>query len=142
VGKFRFLEGVAIADIAFEAYGNTLEEMFESSAQAIFEAMVDLETVEEKEPEKIRLDSERIEDLLFDWLSELVYLKDAQSFLFKGFEVQIKQNSGYRLEAVAKGEKIDPAKHHLRVDVKAVTYHMLEVKRMENQWKAQVILDI
>lgn len=140
--KFKFLEKIAIADVAFEAYGNTLEELFESSAQAVFEAMVSLETVEEKETEKIELESVKIEDLLFDWLSELVYLKDAKATLFKNFKVRIQDNKKYRLKAEAKGEKIDRNKHHLRVDVKAVTYHMLEVKREEGKWTAQVILDI
>ena len=140
--RFRFLEKIAIADIAFEAYGQTLEELFESSALALFEAMVKLETVEAKQTVKIELESDKIEDLLFDWLSELVYLKDAKAMLFVNFKLKIEDKRKYFLVAEAKGEKIDPAKHHLKLDVKAVTYHMLEVKRENNQWTSQVILDI
>lgn len=140
--RFRFLEKIAIADIAFLAFGQTLEELFESSALAVFEAMVKLDTVEAKETERIQLDSDKIEDLLFDWLSELVYLKDAKGMLFKDFSVTIQAKPRYYLQAEAKGERIDRNKHHLRVDVKAVTYHMLEVKRKKEHWTAQVILDI
>ncbi len=140
--RFRFLEKIAIADIAFEAYGNTLEELFESSALALFEAMVKVDTVQAKEIEIVKLESDKIEDLLFDWLSELVYLKDAKAMLFASFHLKIEDKRKYSLLAEANGEKIDPAKHHLKVDVKAVTYHMLEVKREEGRWTAQVILDI
>jgi SHS2 domain-containing protein len=142
VERFRFLEKIAIADIAFEAYGRTVEELFESSALALFEAMVKLETVEAKETVKIELESDKIEDLLFDWLSELVYLKDAKALLFCQFQLKIDDKRKYNLQAQVRGEKINPSKHHLKVDVKAVTYHMLEVKQENNQWTAQVILDI
>ena len=140
--RFKFLEKIAIADIAFEAYGRTLDKLFESSALAVFETMVKLDTVEAKETERIQLDSDKIEDLLFDWLSELVYLKDAKGMLFKDFTVRIQEKPKYHLQAEVKGERIDRKKHHLRVDVKAVTYHMLEVRRKEERWTAQVILDI
>jgi SHS2 domain-containing protein len=140
--RFKFLEKIALADIAFEAYGRTIEELFESAALAVFETMASLETVEEKQAETIELESDKIEDLLFDWLSELVYLKDAKAMLFKNFEVKIEDKRRYHLSAEAKGEPIDRQKHHLKVDVKAVTYHMLEVKREQNLWTAQVILDI
>ena len=140
--RFRFLEKIAIADIAFQAYGATMEELFESAALATFEAMADLETVEEKEKEFLQLKSQKIEDLLFDWLSELVYLKDAKAMLFRSFKLKIDDKRKYQLKAEARGEKINPAKHKLRTDVKAVTYHMLEVKREKGRWIAQVILDI
>jgi len=140
--RFRFLEKIAIADIAFEAYGRTLEELFESSALALFEAMVKVDTVQANQTESIQLESDKIEDLLFDWLSELVYIKDAKAMLFSSFNLKIEDKRKYYLQAQAQGEKIEPGKHHLKVDVKAVTYHMLEVKRENNQWTAQVILDI
>ena len=62
--------------------------------------------------------------------------------LFVNFKLKIEDKRKYFLLAETKGEKIDPAKHHLKVDVKAVTYHMLEVKRENSLWTAQVILDI
>lgn len=140
--RFKFLERIAIADIAFQAYGTTLEDLFASSAEALFTAMADLKTVEAKEEESIAMESDKLEDLIFDWLSELVYLKDARGLLFKSFEVKIEQDGKFKLSAKIMGEKINPEKHGLKVDVKAVTYHMLEVKKTENLWSALVVLDV
>lgn len=139
---FKFLEKIAIADAAFEAYGKTLEELFVNCAKATFEAMVDSKTVTPNYTEKIQLENKTLEDLLFDWLSELVYLKDYKAILFKDFSVKIQKNTNYRLEGEAKGEAINPQKHKLRADVKAVTYHLFEVKKTERYWKARIILDI
>lgn len=139
---FKFLEKIAIADAAFEAYGITLEELFVNCAKATFTAMVDFKTVTPRQTETVKLENKTVEDLLFDWLAELIYLKDLKAMLFKDFSVQIIKNANYKLEAEVKGEAIDQQKHHLRVDVKAVTYHMLEVKKFKGIWKAKVILDI
>ncbi len=142
VPPFKFLEKIAIADIAFEACGKTKEELFVNCAKATFESMVDLKTVTPTQTEKVVLENKNLSDLLFDWLSELVYLKDCQSVVFKDFSVKIRQNLNYRLEADVKGETINPKKHKLRADVKAVTYHLFEVKKTNRLWKAKVILDI
>ena len=142
IAPFKFLEKIAIADAAFEAYGKTLEELFVNCAKATFEAMVDSKTVTPNYTEKIQLENKTLEDLLFDWLSELVYLKDYKAILFKDFSVKIIKNANYKLVAEVKGEAINQQKHLLRADVKAVTYHMLEVKKYKGIWKARIILDI
>ena len=140
--RFRFLEKIAIADVAFEAYGRSLEELFESSALALFSAMVELESVECRTSEKIELTSDTASDLLFDWLSELVYLKDLKAAVYKDFSVSIDQREQFNLSGVAEGEPIDAQRHKLKVDVKAVTYHMFEIEKKNGLWRAQVILDI
>lgn len=140
--RFKFLEKIAIADVAFEAYGRSLEELFESAALALFSTMVELESVESKTSEKIELTSDTASDLLFDWLSELVYLKDLKAAVYKDFSVKIDQKEQFRLSGIAKGEPIDAHRHKLKVDVKAVTYHMFEVEKKNSLWRAQIILDI
>ena len=142
VRPFKFLEKIAIADAAFEAYGKTLEELFINCAKATFEAMVDLKTVTLEQTETVKLENKTVDDLLFDWLAELIYLKDLKAMLFKKFSVKIYKNENYRLEGEVKGEAIDQNKHELRADVKAVTYHLFEVKKTNRLWKAKVILDI
>ncbi len=139
---YRFLEDIATGDAAFEAEGKTLEELFREAAVATFEVMVGVESVETKITRKIVLKNETVGNLLFDWLSELVYLKDAEAVLFCKFNVDIKKNDIYELKASVSGEHIDQQKHSLRSDVKAVTYHMFEVKKTEENWIARVILDI
>jgi len=142
MGKYRFLENVAIADAAFQAEAESVEELFEICAQATFEVMADIKTIEHKYKEDVELVGESLEELLFDWLAELIYLKDVKSMLFSKFDIKIQKKDGYRLAASIWGEQTDQKKHLVKVDVKAVTYHLLEVKRTDNKWTAKVILDI
>lgn len=139
---FRYLEELSSADAAFEASGSTLEEVFRDSAVATFEVMADTKTVKPLLIHEIMLENEAVDGLLIDWLSELVFLKDSESLLFSVFDVNIKKNDVYMLKGVAKGDKIDREKHNLRSDVKAVTYHLLEVKKAGDKWVARVVLDI
>ncbi len=139
---YRYLEDIAIADVAFEAEGSSLEELFKDAAIAAFEVMVDTESVRPVLTRIIELKNEEVESLFFDWLSELVYLKDAEGMLFCRFKVNIKKNGSYELRAEVSGDVIDKEKHRLRSDVKAVTYHMFEVKKTGKTWTARVVLDI
>jgi SHS2 domain-containing protein len=141
MGKYRFLEDVAIADSAFEAEADSLEDLFQTCALATFEVMADTSTIKSQSKEEVELAAENLDELLFDWLAELIYLKDSQSILFGKFEVQIKEEEGYRLFASVWGEPADQKKHKVRVDVKAVTYHLLKVKQVESKWMAKVVLD-
>lgn len=138
---YRFLDKVAIADTAFEAEAPTLPELFATCAEATFAVMVDLSTVTPSEERRVELTSPSLDRLLFDWLAELIYLKDRDYFVFSRFEVKIEQNEQWRLQAVAGGEKIKPEKQRLLTDVKAVTYHMFEVKKQDGGWLARVVLD-
>lgn len=142
MGKYKFLEDRAIADAAFEAEGESLEELFEACAQATFEVMAETKTVEPKNSEEIQLRSDDLEELLFNWLAELIYLKDLKTTVFSKYKIKIEKPDGYRLQASVWGEPIDAEKHRVKVDVKAVTYHLLEVKKKDDKWTAKVILDI
>jgi SHS2 domain-containing protein len=139
---YRYLEDVATADAAFEVEGKTLEDLFRDAAIATFEVMADTGTVKPEVTREIELENEDVGDLFFDWLSELVYLKDAESLIFCRFDVNIRKNNAYELKATASGEPINQRKHSLRSDVKAVTYHMFEVKKTDENWTARVVLDI
>lgn len=137
---YKLLDNIAIADVAFEVENRDLGRLFSESAQALFEVMADLSVVEPKVDKMVELTADSVDKLLFEWLSELIYLKDKDFFLFSKFEVSI---SGQRsLKAQAWGEVIDLDKHKLKVDVKAVTYHMFYLKQENGLWRAQVVLDI
>lgn len=134
------------ADIGFWAYGKTLEESFENAALAMFNVMSKTETVAEKESRKINIESEDLTSLLYDFLEELLFTYEVDLFLFSKFEVSIKKeqiNSKeiYKLEAVATGEKIDWNKHYRGSEVKAITFHMMEVL-CDDICKVRVILDL
>lgn len=138
--KYKYLEDVAIADIAFEAYGKNLDELFENSAWALFDMMADVKTVKGNNIKKIKLENDKIDNLLFDFLEEIVLIKDRDYFIFNDVKVKIKE--GYKLEAELKGEEINTEKHSLIDDVKAITMHMFDVKKEKEKWKAVVVVDI
>ena len=137
--KYKFLDHTA--DVMFESYGNSLNKLFENSALATEETMVDIKQIKQKIKKEINLENENLENLLYDFLSELVYFKDAELLLFSKIKVNIKKDNSYKLKAVLLGEKL--TKEHLqKVDVKAVTFHKFEIKRLDNKYIARVILDI
>ena len=139
--RYKFLEHTA--DVMFEAYGRDLNEVFVNAALATFDVQCNLKNVGNKIKKKIKLKNENAEDLLFEFLGELVYLKDAKYLVFGRFKVEIKKvRDNYLLEAVAYGEKINPEKHELKTDVKAVTLHEFFLKKTKRGWKCRVLLDI
>lgn len=142
---YRYLEDIATADVAFEALGDTLEELFVAAAEASMNVMVDdLGGIEEIECRRISLTAEAVDMLLFDFIQELIYLKDAEQLLLRVWRISIdRENADYRLQADVYGEVLDPVKHQLNVDVKAVTLHRFVVEQTPSkEWKATVILDI
>ncbi len=141
--KFVYLEDVAVADIAFDAFGKTLEELFEYCAEAVFTMMVNLKTVEPTITREIHLRADSLENLLYDFLSELVYLKDTELLLFKTVKITLgKQGKDHTLSATLKGEQIDRVKHELGNDVKAITLHMFSITKEKTGYKARVVVDI
>ncbi|MBI4181463.1 MAG: archease [Candidatus Aenigmarchaeota archaeon] len=140
---YRFVEDVSLADVAFEASAPSLEELLVEGAKATFETMVRLDGVEPKVVKKVRITAASAEQLFFRWIGELVFLKDADELVFSRFAVKVtRKGKRFALEGQAAGEKIDPAKHVLNVDVKAITYHHFSVLETPQGWKAFVILDI
>jgi SHS2 domain-containing protein len=141
---YQYLEEIGIADIAFEATGRDLPELFSAAADATMNVMIDnLDAIEPRETREIELSNDNIEMLLFDFLQELIYFKDARRLLLRVSEAQIEQKAeAYSLKAKLAGEQLDDARHHQRADVKAVTLHGFSIKKEDGGWKARVLLDI
>ena len=141
---YDYLEDIGTADIAFEATGRDLPELFTAAADATMNVMIDnLEAIEPRETRCIALKNRAIDMLLFDFLQELIYFKDADRLLLRIREVQIdEKEDAYSLNATTVGEPLDPARHQQRADVKAVTLHDFRVEKTDGGWKASVLLDI
>lgn len=141
---YRYLEEIATADVAFEAWGATPEDTFLAAADATLNTMVeDIGTVAPLKRRVFSLAADSLDLLLFELLQELVYLKDAERLLLRVRDLRIEETgSGYRLHADAIGETIDPARHPLLADVKAVTLHRLVVEKTPDGWRAVVVLDV
>lgn len=140
---YRYLEDVAISDAAFEAWGDTAEEVFLASADATMNVMIeDINTIADLERRTIVTEDDTIDMLLFQLLQELIFFKDAEQLLLRLTRVEIQQGKGhYSLKADAYGERLDPARHSQRVDVKAVTLHRFRVEQTARHWEAFIILD-
>ncbi len=137
---YKFIEDVAIADIAFEATGKDLAELFQSAARAVIESMANTKTVKPAIKKEIEKKAKDIETLLFEFLEEIVYLKDKDAMVFHDVKVKVDEKE-ISLKATLTGDEIKPAEQELHQDVKAVTMHQYKVEK-NKEWKARVVLDI
>jgi SHS2 domain-containing protein len=139
--RFEWVEHPS--DIGFRAYGRDLAEAFENAALALFEVMVDTSKVEPREEVKVELEAEDEGALLYDWLDRLIYLHDSTNMVMSKFKVTISRiKDGFKLDAQAWGERFDPKKHPEKTAVKAMTYHMMEIRRQKNRCSVQAVVDI
>jgi SHS2 domain-containing protein len=141
---YKYLEDIGTADIAFEATGRDLPELFTSAANATMNVMIEnLDTIEPRKTRRIELKNNEIDMLLFDFLQELIYFKDAERLLLRVREMLIgEKDDAYFLKATTAGEALDAGRHEQRADVKAVTLHDFRVEKTESGWKVRVLLDI
>jgi len=140
---YKYLEDVSLADIAFQASGETIEEMFVSAAEALFRVMVKLEDVRQKVKKEVRLEGDKHDTLLYDFLSELLFIKDTETVVFSKFQISIKkEGKKLLLKATMSGEKVDPKRMEMGDDVKAITMHEFFVKQIGKKWVSQVTVDI
>jgi SHS2 domain-containing protein len=128
------------ADLGVRVHKNELPDLFAESAKAVFAAIVDnIEDVRDDRRFIVDIEGADLEYLLYDWLKELLYLFDVEHVLFSRFEVDLRPGG---LRGSAYGEDIDPNKHILAHEVKAITYHGLTVRRENAGWLAEFIVDI
>jgi SHS2 domain-containing protein len=138
---YRFLPDVALADVAFRASAPSASSLFEVCAGALTDVMVDRRSLRGDTRRKLSVKAEGVDGLLYDFLTELIVLKDVDSFLFKTFDVRVARDTK-SLVCELRGEAIDRDRHRLRNDVKAVTMHMFGVKHETGRWSATIVLDI
>jgi SHS2 domain-containing protein len=135
---FRTLEHTA--DVGFEAFGSTREEVFAHAACALMDLIVDLEMIKPIEEVTLQISGPDPESLMVNWLSEILFLQDAEGWLFRDFEIRDLQDDSLR--ALARGEKFERSRHQLKLLVKAITYHQLILEKNPRGWRAQVYVDI
>jgi SHS2 domain-containing protein len=144
-GTFRFLDDIALADMAFEAEGDSLSALFDAATQALLESLADPGSVGQTWRHRIDLEEPDIPTLLFEWLGRLVYLKDAHGVVFQRVSLSVvpqPDGSIWQLHAEVVGAQVDPATQTLRSDVKGVTKHCYTVRQDGTVWTARVVLDV
>jgi SHS2 domain-containing protein len=138
---YRLLPNVALADIAYRASASSPSALFSVCAGALTDVMVDRKTLRSGTKKKIEVRTDSLDGLLYDFLTQLIIMKDVDSLLFKTFKVEVSRDQK-SLTALLSGEPIDRERNSLRNDVKAVTMHMFGVEKKDGRWTATVVLDI
>jgi len=128
------------ADVLIRVSGSTFGEFLKSSALAMMDLLTDRESVEPDVEEVFEITGETREELLVRMLSEILYLHHVHKLVFKDIELDIQ--GGDTITGTIKGEKFDPAKHELDLDIKAVTYHNLKIARVDDKFIADIVFDI
>lgn len=141
---YRYLDEIATADIAFVAEGKDLPETFASAVEAMLKVMIENPaSIVPRVKRHLKLENDQLDMLLFDLLQEIIYYKDAERLMLRVGHIRFEEDRyGFRLDGVAEGETLDPSRHEQRLDVKAVTLHRFELKKVPGGWKATVIVDV
>jgi SHS2 domain-containing protein len=141
--SFRFLEDIALADIAFAVEGDSIEDLFQGATRALLETMADPLTIGASWKRHIVKTDVALDDLLVEWLSEIVYWKDAAGVVFREAPLRVIQESGqWKIEATLIGAPVDHTRQTLRNDVKGITRHLYRVGQEGERWKATVVVDV
>lgn len=136
---YRYLEHTT--DAFIEVVGDTLGEAFENAGISVVDTIVDIKSVEEKAERKIEISEKDLSRLLYNWLEEIIILTITEGFVTRKFSVKVEKNDGYRLVATLKGEEINFEKHHFKVEIKAPTFHLMEIKQ-DKQVLMRFLLDL
>jgi protein archease len=141
---YEYLEDGVTSDVTFRARGASLDELFTAAADATANLMVRrLESITPRVALAVTLAAQALDLLLMRFLEELVFYKDAPGLLLRATDVRVTPGDRtHEVHAVLRGEPIDPGKHELEADVKAVTLHGLRVERTPGGWEAEVTLDV
>ncbi len=140
---FEFREHTA--DVQVRSWGSSLEEAFSQTAYSLMATITpDLKKIAPKVERKITIKAEDKEALLFDFLSEFLYIFDVDELVFSQIYVSKieKFNDNYQLQATLKGEKFDLVKHEIGIEVKAITYSFINIEEKHDSTLIDIVFDI
>jgi SHS2 domain-containing protein len=138
MSRFEFINHTA--DVGVRVWGATLRELFSNAAYAMFSIITNLDSVKETSSRSVEVESQNYEELLVEWLRELLYVSTVKEQLFKRFDIE--ELADTYLRSTCWGEAIDLARHELYTEVKTVTYHQLCIRESPEGWEAQIVFDI
>jgi SHS2 domain-containing protein len=128
------------ADLGVAIYGKTVKELFANAAFAVFDIITDLNRVKATEERTIIVEGEGWEDLLVNYLREVLYMFNGEGLLLK--EYSIIEIDPQHLHGRVSGELFTPSKHRINTEIKAVTYHQVTVRETPEMWTGRVIFDV
>ncbi len=135
--KYKFIEDLT-SDVMYEAYGKDLKELFENSALALFSVICKVDQIKDKKARKVEIIGKDLNELMINWLQELISMVDTEGMFFSKFEIdKIDEKS---LKAKVYGDDIEPELGE--TVVKAVTYHKFSLEKVDDKYIVRVTLDI
>jgi SHS2 domain-containing protein len=140
--QFKYLSEIAIADAAFEAEADSWPELLRAVTEALTAVMVKTAGLRPNRKHRLVVEGDSVESLFYNWLSELIYLKDTEGFLVQSVAPSVHPGEIWRAEGVLHCDLIDRDRHELRQDVKAVTYHRFQITEHQGRYTAKIVLDI
>ncbi|NQT95699.1 MAG: archease [Candidatus Omnitrophica bacterium] len=135
---YEFLEHTA--DIGIRVWGDSFKELFIHSAKAMYELIADINLVKPESSFEVRVEAKDRDELLRNWLSELLYYFNVKEILLTDFVITELDDT--HIISTASGEKIDPDRHNLKREIKAVTFHNLNIKEKNGEFATEIIFDI
>lgn len=140
---YKFVDHTA--DVQVKSWGRNLEEAFAQTAYSLMATITpDLNKINPKIQKVLKVEAEDKEALLFDFLSEFLYIFDVKELVFSEIEVKRikKVNEQFELQAILKGEKFDKNKHDSGIEVKAITYSFMTIEEELNKVEIDIVFDI
>lgn len=128
------------SELAVKVVGNSQADLFANSAFALFDVMTDVEKIEIKERLPLEVEGADRDDLMVNWMRELLYLYQGSGYLLREF--QVREVKDTLVKADVCGEKIDPDRHEIKKEITAVAYHQSRMDKTGNQWTAQLIFEV
>ncbi len=126
--------------MAVKVFGRSQADLFANSAFALFDIMTDIEKVQVREHLTLEVEGVDRDDLMVNWMRELLYLYQGSGYLLKEFQIrEVKEN---HVRGEVSGEKFDPDRHEMQREIRSVLYDQSRIVKTGDQWTAQVILEI
>lgn len=128
------------SELAVKILGNSQADLFANSAFALFDVMTDIERIEVKDRLPLEVEGVDRDDLMVNWMRELLYLYQGSGYVLKEFHIREAKDTVVKAEVC--GEKIDPDRHEIKKEIAAVAYHQSRMQKTGDQWTAQLIFEI
>ncbi len=139
---YQITDDFSTADVGLTVTGESAEQIFIEAAYGLMAIVSERDNINKIKSIKIIIEEENLEDLLYHWLSDIIYHKDTDYFLINDISLEIEINNIYKLTAELYGDTIDPERHILKADVKALTYYKFKIEKRETGWFSEMVFDL
>ncbi|MBW1998829.1 MAG: archease [Deltaproteobacteria bacterium] len=128
------------ADLGIEVHGSDLQDLFRNAALALMDLMIKDESKDRAMPKEISVSGQDLPDLMVRWLGEILYLFEGEGLVVK--DITIAHMDSFNVNALLYVTPFDPNSHEILCEIKAVTYHQIQVRDLGDRCEARIIFDL